>query len=48
MAADRLVLYPLDESGNRRPAIRVDGKDGQALLMLSPEHKTIWYEAEIR
>ncbi len=48
MAADRTTFYPLDESGNRRAAIRVDGKGGRARLVLSPQHKTVWYEVEVR
>ena len=45
---DRVKLYPLDESGHRRAAIAVAARDGKALLPLGPEHKTIWYEVEIR
>ena len=48
VAPDRAALYPLDESGNRRAAIAVAARDGKALLKLGPEHKTIWYEVEIR
>jgi hypothetical protein len=47
-APDRVKLYPLDESGNRREAVPVASRDGKALLKLGPEHKTIWYEAELR
>jgi len=47
-AADRVKLYPLDESGSRREAVTVAAKDGKALLKLGPDHKTIWYEVEIR
>ncbi len=46
--AGRVKLYPLDESGNRREAAPVAAKDGKALLKLGPEHKTIWYEVEVR
>jgi hypothetical protein len=45
---DRVKLYPLDESGNRREAVPVGSRDGKALLKLGPEHKTIWYEVEIK
>ena len=48
VAPDRAALYPLDESGNRRAAIAVAARDGKAVLKLGPEHKTIWYEVEIR
>jgi len=48
IATDRVKLYPLDESGNRREAVPVASKDGKALLKLGPEHKTIWYEVEVK
>jgi len=48
VAPDRVKLYPLDESGNRRGAAPVGAREGRALLKLGPEHKTIWYEVEIR
>ena len=48
IAPDRVKLYPLDERGNRRPAIPLAARDGKAVLKLGPEHKTIWYEVEIR
>lgn len=48
VAADRVTLYPLDESGNRRAAVPVSERGGKAMLQLSPAHKTLWYEAEIR
>ncbi|HYW80557.1 MAG TPA: hypothetical protein VE890_13320, partial [Thermoguttaceae bacterium] len=45
--ADRVRLYPLDESGNRREAIPCSSYKGETLLTLDPKHKTVWYEAEI-
>ena len=47
-AAERVTLYPLDPSGNRREAIPVSGDKDKAVLPLGPEHKTVWYEAAIR
>jgi hypothetical protein len=41
-------LYPLDERGNRRAAVPCAERDGQYLLRLSPQHRTLWYEAEIQ
>ncbi len=46
--ASRVNFYPLDESGNRRPSVSVADADGRALLLLGPQHKTVWYEVEIR
>lgn len=46
--AERVTFYPLDEAGNRREAASVENRDGKALLQLGPQHKTLWYEAEIR
>lgn len=43
----KVRFYPLDESGNRRPALTVGAADGHAVLELGPQHKTLWYEAEI-
>jgi len=48
VAAERVKFYPLDESGNRRAAVACGQRDGKALLVLGPEHKTVWYEVEIR
>ena len=48
VAASRVQVYPLDESGNRRKAIPVTSRDGQALVTLAPQCKTVWYEVEIR
>jgi len=47
-APDRVRFYPLDESGNRRAPVPVSARDGRAALALGPEHKTVWYEVEIR
>jgi hypothetical protein len=40
----RVTLYPLDQSGNRREAIAVKNREGQAQVTLGPQHKTLWYE----
>jgi hypothetical protein len=45
---DRVRFYPLDESGNRRQAVPCTERDGKAVVVLAPKHKTIWYEVEIR
>ncbi|MBN1851332.1 MAG: carbohydrate binding domain-containing protein [Pirellulales bacterium] len=45
---DRIRCFPLDESGNRRPAVPVNDHDGQAMIVLDPKHRTIWYELEVR
>jgi hypothetical protein len=47
LAAGRVRLYALDESGNRRASVAVSEQEGKALLNLSPALKTVWYEAEI-
>ena len=47
VAAGRVRLYALDESGNRRTSVAVAEQEGKALLSLAPAHKTVWYEAEI-
>jgi hypothetical protein len=46
-AAERVRFYPLDENGDRRDVVASPAK-GQAVLKLTPEHQTVWYEAEIR
>ncbi len=48
VAADRVRLYPLDESGNRRAPVPCSDRGGKTALPLDPKHKTIWYEVEIR
>ena len=45
--ADRVRVYPLDESGNRRAAIECSEREGKAAVVLGPAHKTVWYEVEI-
>ncbi len=47
VSAERVTLYPLDEAGNRRSAIGVENRDGQAELVLSADYKTVWYEVEV-
>jgi hypothetical protein len=46
--SDQVRFYPLDQSGNRRKPIPVKTLDGQTSLPLSPHHKTVWYEVEIK
>ena len=46
--AERVTLFPLDESGNRREPIECHELNGQAVLPLAAKHKTIWYEVEVR
>ena len=48
VASDRVRFYPLDESGNRRPAVPSSDHDGKAAVVLDPGHKTVWYEVEVR
>ncbi|MFV1965942.1 MAG: carbohydrate binding domain-containing protein [Pirellulaceae bacterium] len=48
VAAARVRLYPLDEAGNRRDAIPVTGSADHAQLQLGPQHRTVWYEVEIK
>ena len=42
--AKEVHCYPLDESGNRRSAIQNEGNN----VIMSPEHKTVWYEIEVQ
>ncbi len=46
--AEGVRCYPLDESGNRRPAVPVEVRDGKALVTLRGEYRTVWYEVEMR
>ncbi|MGO9108367.1 MAG: carbohydrate binding domain-containing protein [Thermoguttaceae bacterium] len=48
VAADRVWFYPLDESGRRRAALPVEGRGAKTLLRLGPQHRTVWYEVEVR
>jgi hypothetical protein len=48
VAADRVRFYPLDESGQRRAASPVEASGGKTLLRLGPQHRTVWYEVEVR
>ena len=46
--AERVRFFALDESGNRRAAVPVGKRNGRAQVSLGPEHKTVWYEVEVR
>lgn len=48
LPASRVRYYPLDPSGARGPALEADEQDGQAVIKLDPQHRTVWYEIEIR
>ncbi len=48
LSADRVRFYPLDPAGNRREAIEVESRDGQTILPLGPQHRTLWYEVQVR
>ena len=47
VSADRVRFYPLDESGNRRAAVKSTLREGKAAVVLDPSHETVWYEVEI-
>jgi len=46
--AARVRFHPLDESGNRNPAVPVAGGNAHTELRLDPKHKTVWYEVVVR
>ena len=48
VAADRVQFYPLDESGQRRAGLPVEASGAKTVLRLGPQHRTVWYEVEIR
>jgi hypothetical protein len=48
VASGRATFYPLDASGNRREPVVPADREGKALVRLAPEHKTLWYEVEVR
>jgi hypothetical protein len=48
--ANRVKLYPLDASGNRKTPVTakpVADKVGASTVELSPQYETLWYEIEI-
>jgi hypothetical protein len=47
VGSGRVTLYPLDESGDRREAVSAETRDGEVQLMLSPKHRTLWYEVAV-
>jgi hypothetical protein len=47
-SANRVRFYPLDEHGNRRDGVPVAANSDKTTIPLDPQHKTIWYEVEIR
>ena len=48
VAADHVRFYPLDESGQRRPPVPVEAQGDKTVLRLGPQHRTVWYEVEVR
>lgn len=46
--AERVRCYPLDESGRRRGAVPVAPDGDRATVQLGPEHRTVWYELEVK
>lgn len=46
--AARVRAWPLDARGQRLGALAVTGNAAVAHVALGPEHKTLWYEVEIR
>jgi hypothetical protein len=47
-AASRVRAWILDERGQRRAPLRVQAKGDQALIVLAPEYRSLWYEIAIR
>ena len=46
--ANRTVCYALDTAGNRTTQLEVGSRDGKALIRISPEFRTVWYEIEVK
>ena len=52
VAADRVTLYPLDASGNRKEGIKAEPLSNatdsvSCAVAISPQYETLWYEIEI-
>ena len=48
VTADRVTLYPLDASGNRKEGIAAKAVSSNAAAVeLAPQYQTLWYEIEI-
>jgi len=48
VAADRVKVWALDERGQRAEPVSVRNEQGKAAFDLGPEHKTLWYEVEVK
>ncbi|HJT36372.1 MAG TPA: carbohydrate binding domain-containing protein, partial [Pirellulales bacterium] len=46
--ADRLRAWALDERGHRQNELKIADRDGTSVLLIGPEHKTLWYEVEVK
>jgi hypothetical protein len=45
MPAKQAEAWTLDERGQRKTKLAVDlDADGHAVLVIGPQHKTLWYE----
>lgn len=48
VAAERVAVWALDETGQRREQLPVRAVGGKAAFEIGPGAKTLWYEAEVR
>jgi hypothetical protein len=48
VAAGRVKVWALDERSQRMGPVAVRDEGGKAVFDLGPEHKTLWYEAQIQ
>ncbi len=48
VATERVKVWALDERGQRAGPVAVRSEQGKAAFDLGPEHKTLWYEVEVK
>jgi hypothetical protein len=48
VAPSRIRAHALDEKGQRRREVTVRGGEGEAVIEVGPEYRTLWYEIEIQ
>jgi hypothetical protein len=45
---DRVGAWALDERGRRKAVLLIQGKDGKATVSFGAQHRTLWYEIELK
>lgn len=48
LPAGRVRAWSLDDRGQRQRELKIADRSGKAVVAVGPEHKTLWYEVQIK